>query len=547
MPPTSRREVSWRTVAARSASLVSIVLLAALLHGASTRVSDPDAFYHLRHAWVYRTSGIFDSAFPWAWFSVVRVEASDLWYGFHLLLVPFTLAPRLLDGLLAAGVCVTAGALALVLAALSRFGVRWPLAWTAAFAFSTGHVLFRLTMVRPQPLSLGLALLALAFACAEPQGPRERRAVFLLAFAAAWVHLALGWLVPMVAAMAVAARVAVGQRRGAASLTAAALAGALAGALLRPHPLGGLRLAWVQVVTFLELKHAGVPLPFGRELLPLPPLDAARLFVVPAALAVLLLVAWIVARRRGVVLGSAQRVAVAASLLLALTFAALTLTVASRSQELAAAFAVAGAAIVFTAVRAGARRLRQALDLGLVLALALLPLAAASPFAASAAAVGRPPAAFAPAARWLAAHARPGDLVFHLWWDQFPHLFFWNPAARYVNGMDPVFEYAFDPGLFWKTQGLASDRSPETTCARPSCAAGEREPTPLVLERDFGARWVVLNRGANPNTDAYLAASARFRRAFDDGTDVVYELLPAVAGPSGQEYHPLRSLKTPRR
>jgi hypothetical protein len=47
-------------------------------------------------------------------------------------------------------------------------------------------------------------------------------------------------------------------------------------------------------------------------------------------------------------------------------------------------------------------------------------------------------------------------------------------------------------------------------------------------------------RVQNPNVDAYLAGNARFRRAFDDGTDAVYELLPAVVPAGAPEYDPLQ-------
>src|SRR5262249_9360481 len=99
----------------------------------------------------------------------------------------------------------------------------------------------------------------------------------------------------------------------------------------------------------------------------------------------------------------------------------------------------------------------------------------------------RPLLAFRGAGLWLDRYARPGQLVFHAWWDQFPHLFFWSPRGRYVGGMDPLFQYAHDETLFWKAYGIARDERPDETCGRPACAPGEAEPSALVLRRDFGA------------------------------------------------------------
>ena len=123
--------------------------------------------------------------------------------------------------------------------------------------------------------------------------------------------------------------------------------------------------------------------------------------------------------------------------------------------------------------------------------------------------------------------------MFHAWWDQFPHLFFWSPRNHYLGGMDPLFQYAHDESLFWKAQGLASDARPETTCGKPSCAAGEAEDSALVLRRDFRASFVLLHRSQNPRLEAYLNTRAGFTRVFDDGTDVVYRVQYDAGLPAG--------------
>jgi hypothetical protein len=63
-------------------ALALIILFAAFLHSQLIPlVADADSFYHLRHTWVYRTRGIFDSSFPWAQFSVVKTNAADIGTG----------------------------------------------------------------------------------------------------------------------------------------------------------------------------------------------------------------------------------------------------------------------------------------------------------------------------------------------------------------------------------------------------------------------------------------------------------------------------------
>ncbi len=501
-------------------SLGALVVAAAAMHGAAPAPVDPDAYYHLRHAWVYRTQGLFDSSFPWAAFSAIRDQASDLWYGFHMLLVPFSLPHNLAHGLLAGGMVVTAAALTLIWLAFRALRLPWPLAWVAAFAAS-GEVAFRLSMLRPQPLSLGLALVALAV-LAAPAARRRGALLFGLAFAAAWLHIALAWLLPLVAAVFGAVTL-VHRRRPDLRALGTIAAGTLAGALLRPQPLGALRLVWIQLGTFLEARARGLALPFGSELQPLaaPPHDPRLLLPALGLLVTLAGFAGVVRREPD---EPPARAAAWTSLVLTLLFLLLTVHVANRSLELAAAFGTAFAGLV--AGELVRRRGPRGIAIGLAAFLAVLVPLAAAGFATRAASV-RPLAAYRGASLWLAANSRPGELVFHAWWDQFPHLFFWNPRSRYLGGMDPLFQLAHDEALYWKAYWLSTDRWPQATCGRPSCEEADLEATPLVLRRDFGAAWVLVHRSLNPRLDAFLASDPSFRRAFDDGTDVVYRLEPA--------------------
>ncbi len=494
--------MALRSSLRKALTVAALVVAAAALHGVSPTTADPDGFYHIRHAWLYRTNGLFDSAFPWARFSAIRDQASDLWYGFHVLLVPFSLPQNLLNGLLAGGVAVTAASLVLLLAAFSLLRLAFPLAWLALFA-ATGDVLFRLTMLRPQPLSLALAVLALAI-CEAP-GLRHRKALTgLVALVAAWIHLALAWLLPLVGVVFVASSLAHRRRPDWAAASAVAL-GTLAGWLLRPNPLGALRLAWIQLGLFLEVKRRGLALPFGQELQPLSAtLDLPRL-VLPGLAVLAALVAFGIRLRRRPAEAGPLRVTAWASLALGLFFALLSVRVANRSIELAAAFLSAFAGLVFTECwQAASRRGRTQAAAVLALVLVVLVPQAAARYDARVHSA-RPLLAFRGASSWLSEHSRPGELVFHAWWDQFPHLFFWNPRNHYVGGMDPLFQYAHDETRFWKAYGLATDLHPQATCGKPACGADELE--------DDGARAAagfrrVLRPGPPPPEPAARRLSA---------------------------------------
>src|SRR5262249_18679948 len=104
--------------------LALIVLFAAIAHSQLIPlIADSDSFYHIRHAWEYRIRGIGDSSFPWAQYSAVRTCGADIWYGFHLLMIPVTLLHPLLNGIYGGAFAVTVASLWLLFLAFRRLHV----------------------------------------------------------------------------------------------------------------------------------------------------------------------------------------------------------------------------------------------------------------------------------------------------------------------------------------------------------------------------------------------------------------------------------------
>ncbi len=523
-------------------AVVLAVAISILLHWRlGGGVSDVDAFYHLRHASVYRTAGPGDSAFPWASCSVVRTEGADLWYGFHVLTIPLTLHDDLARGLVTGGVAVTTVALLLLLAALARLGVARPWCWLLLLVATSGDVAHRLTMLRPHPLSLGLILLLFAFVVRPPARPAGRMAAFreVLAPGAicaiiAWIHLALAWI-PILVVVAVAAlRLAV-ERRFVIRPLAAGLAGLALGCLARPAPFGALRLARIQVVDLLLARRADLPLRFGRELYPYglrALLDQyLPLILLVATLAAVRILSGRMSPRLRVASGVAEsggRVGELAASLLSGFFLLLSATVARRSAELAVAFAVAAAALFLSRIAATWPPARR----GLGCVLLAVGLALAVPMAVRTtsrferhAAEAVPLRRFEAVGTWLRTRTPPGEVVFHTHWDRFPELFFWNPGDVYVNGMDPIFEYAHDPSTYWKHHYISVDMARKHTAGVPVAAASDLEETWTVLVRDFDATWCVVEPRRTPGFAAYLDSDPRFRKAFEAGPAAVYRVL----------------------
>lgn len=100
---------------------------------------------------------------------------------------------------------------------------------------------------------------------------------------------------------------------------------------------------------------------------------------------------------------------------------------------------------------------------------------------------------------WMRDNIPPGQLIFNTDWDDFPRLFYYNPAHNYVSGLDP--NYLFD-------------KNPQLSRLYDRIGLGEeRDPGPLIRDR-FGARYVFSD-----NTHHDFFDHARSSGWFD----IVYE------------------------
>jgi hypothetical protein len=134
---------------------------------------------------------------------------------------------------------------------------------------------------------------------------------------------------------------------------------------------------------------------------------------------------------------------------------------------------------------------------------------------------GFDPRKFQAVGEWLAQHASPGAIVFNVNWDRFGELFFWDPQNYYINGMDPIFEYAYDPHLCWKNRYYELDTVDEYTCGDYPCSDEQVARTYDALKHDFHASYVVLEAERNPKLNQYLSGAAGFTKMFESGSGVV--------------------------
>jgi len=507
-------------------ALALIVPFAAFLHAnLIPLVADGDSFYHLRHSWVYRTQGLFDSSFPWAQCSAIKTYAADIWYGFHILTVPFSLFDPLLDGIYWAAFTITVVSLGLIFTALRTLGVRWPLLWLFFIPLMSSDLMYRLTMMRPHPLSLGLVLLVFSF-LVKPKSRSTLAAIFLIGALQAWLHIALLWLPVFVAGTVSLVRI-VHRRPPDLDRLAALGAGITIGVFLRPNPIGAVHLAYIQVVK-LMLEKADVHLHVGVELLPFYAINFYDQFVPLSILLVLGVVALgvLIRNRQLTAMPVEARIAVWSSLTIAVVFFILSFEVARRSHEIFVGFSA-----IFLALLAG--RWRWSTDHSaptkLAMALALVTLVAGPMWALYRYPIltfdtASDPRRLKDVGEWLGQHAEPGEIVFHPQWDNFGFLFFWNPRNYYINGMDPIFEYAYDPTLYWKTHYLHNGAADEVTCGAYPCV-DEVISTYESLKRDFHAAYITVETQLLPGLSQYLARTPQFTKVFESPTGaVVYRI-----------------------
>jgi len=166
-PAASRNAEPRQELNRRELNLVFVcVALAAavFLHLSAETFPDPDVFYHFRHAEIYGSAGgIFRTSFPWVHYSVISEFSSDLWYGFHLLIIPFTFGSDPILGMQLAGIFITFVFLISFYVVCAYLRIKPAFFWPFFLLFSSAFLLHRLTMLRPQVLSLSLSLLLLVF------------------------------------------------------------------------------------------------------------------------------------------------------------------------------------------------------------------------------------------------------------------------------------------------------------------------------------------------------------------------------------------------
>lgn len=533
--------------APRTGALPWLVLAFVVLGGHLSlvpRVADLDGFYHVGHALAYLEGGLTDTSLPWATRSVIADYRGDLWWGFHVLMIPFAALGDVGLAMQLAGLSLTAMLAGVVGWVLHRHGVTGAAFWAALFLVAVPNIFFRHLMVRPHVVSMAAGIMLLSTLARG----RWWHAL-VLSTVMSWVHLNLFWFAPGIVVAYALARIPATALLGpdrpdtGVSIRAAVpavLAGTLLGWVLRPEPMQTALLLNVQLVQLFTQKTLAQPLTFAAELSPLDPVTLFRtswFFWIAwvGALGYAARKGWSAAVRDSDATARPWRqdqgTVLLASLAISVVFFVLTLGSARRAMEQWVSFGMLGIAIttapaVTTRARSFLRERRFPAASALVVVLLLAHLGwGAYRHALNVTMVAFPASTMGEVGRFLERESEPGEVVFHARWDNFGPLFAHNRSNHYLGGMDPIFQYAHDPRAFWEFFYLSSDVNTDWTCDAYPCPDGIATDTHTALREHFGARWVVVEPRRNPRFSLYLLNDDRYRLALETQREAVFEVL----------------------
>jgi len=130
-------------------------------------------------------------------------------------------------------------------------------------------------------------------------------------------------------------------------------------------------------------------------------------------------------------------------------------------------------------------------------------------------------ARFRGAADYLRTHA-PGELVADVQWGDYQFLYFLNTQNRYLVGIEPTMMYRMDPRKYWLWRHISNDET--TTCDQEFCeATAQRQDIASAFRTELGTRYVFTEHIANPRLEMILKQTNGVREVYrDDGYSIYH-------------------------
>ena len=481
--------------------ILGVALYFDALQFSTDALVDNDGYFHIKYSYLMSHGHGIIRKLPWLQYTIHRDHYRDHHFLFHVLQIPFTyMADLRLAGKVSAWLfSVVAGVTFYFV--LARRGRVTAAILTVVLLGAGFFFLTRMCMARVPSLSLAALLLGIHLIIA-----RRYRWLFAVMFAYVWLYDGFAQLLGAGVCFLLAGLLI--ERRMDWRLLLTLLGGTVAGIVVNPYFPSNVSSLWFNLVR--TAGSAQVQARTGMEWLPVGNtwelLTACPGIWIALALALLL-----VALR-----GKPRRDTTA---LLLITLLATVLTMKARRYldmwpALVLYFLAWAWADYWEDIRAQFPFRGRLVRAGATVALAGLMAFTPGAFRREAAVLrqDRPFDYYARAALWLRDNTPPGELVFNVDWDDFPHLFFFNSENHYILGLDKLYMMRYDQRLFERWEDIS-----EGSVKNPS--------GPIYDE--FGAQYIFADRATHlpfilqAERDPNIGAPV-----YTDRSCVVYRITP---------------------
>lgn len=414
----------------------------AYLHSLSPYLLSNDSYYHLKYAHLLRTQGWITN-FPWASETMWAQTFSDKDLLYHLYLMPFTLANNMMLAVKWASALLSALVMISLYMIMRLNHFRYPWFWYIIIMISGSFFLYRLNAVRPQSLSILLALWSIHFIINN-----KKYALAVISFIYTMAYTAS--FLPVLFAVTIALFIYIHNKKLNYENIFYAFLGFLLGNLC--HPYFPYNWLFIYIQNFYVLyAHSTWPLDMALELTPF----NTRQILYHNTSLLLTLIAIIIAS-----IYQPKIMTIKARQLLALTLLTMLLTMHSkRFMEYFAPILILFASAFFTPyaeqitwLKNNLRKYASAIILSLLVMIAL----SYQTIIHLKTQFSKTSSTYEKAALVLKEHSKDNDIIFTCDWDDAGELWYYNAHLRYLVFLDPSFMHYWSKKR-WLTWKLLSE------------------------------------------------------------------------------------------
>jgi hypothetical protein len=129
------------------------------------------------------------------------------------------------------------------------------------------------------------------------------------------------------------------------------------------------------------------------------------------------------------------------------------------------------------------------------------------------------------AIEFVSKSSKPGDIIGHSLWSEFGPLMYWGPEYVYLGGMDPVFQYRYNPETYWlMTLTCAGRELGQTSRYNPLKEPGKEEPISIAWPRDLKTTWLICAAKYNKDFQDAFKQDPAVKLVYQDSAVHVYQL-----------------------